>query len=119
MIFLRVFAEKYHRPLEGIDAQAEAALLNHTWSGNIRDLQNCIEKAVILSDGIRLGRDDIGFETSQSLNGTLKEAMPEGYDEERIVREAMTRCRGNISAAAKMMGVSRPTFYAKLKKYGL
>ena len=119
LMFLRVFAEKYHRPLEGIDAQAEAALQNHTWSGNIRELQNCIEKAVILSDGTSLGRDDIGFETSQSLTGTLKEAMPEGYDEERLVREAMTRCRGNISAAAKMMGVSRPTFYAKLKKYGL
>ena len=117
--FLSTFAEKYHRPLEGIDAQAETALVNHTWSGNIRELQNCIEKAVILSEGTRLGRDDIGFETSQSLNGTLKEAMPQGYDEERLVRDAMTRCRGNISAAAKMMGVSRPTFYAKLKKYGL
>ena len=119
MIFLSTFAEKYHRPLEGIDARAESALLNHSWSGNIRELQNCIEKAVILSEGTSLSRDDIGFETSQSLNGTLKESLPDGYDEERLVREAMTRCRGNISAAAKMMGVSRPTFYAKLKKYGL
>ena len=119
MIFLSTFAEKYHRPLEGIDAQAESALLNHSWSGNIRELQNCIEKAVILSEGTSLSRDDIGFETSQALAGKLHETMPDGYDEERLVRDAMTQCRGNISAAAKMLGVSRPTFYAKLKKYGL
>ena len=119
MIFLSTFAEKYHRPLEGIDAQAESALLNHSWSGNIRELQNCIEKAVILSEGTSLSRDDIGFETSQALAGKLHETMPDGYDEERLVRDAMAQCRGNISAAAKMLGVSRPTFYAKLKKYGL
>ncbi len=119
MRFLNRYAEKYHRPLQGIDAAAQGALTTHSWSGNIRELQNCIEKAVILSDGSMIGRDDIGFETSQALAGKLHETMPDGYDEERLVRDAMTRCRGNISAAAKMMGVSRPTFYAKLKKYGL
>ena len=119
MRFLNRYAEKYHRPLQGIDAAAQGALTTHSWSGNIRELQNCIEKAVILSDGSMIGRDDIGFETSQALAGKLHETMPDGYDEERLVRDTMTRCRGNISAAAKMMGVSRPTFYAKLKKYGL
>jgi DNA-binding NtrC family response regulator len=119
MRFLKTFAEKYHRPLEGIDASAQAALMAHSWSGNIRELQNCIEKAVILSDGSMIGRDDIGFETSQALAGKLHETMPVGYDEERMVRDAMAQCRGNISAAARMLGVSRPTFYAKLKKYGL
>lgn len=119
MRFLKTFAEKYHRPLEGIDASAQTALIAHSWSGNIRELQNCIEKAVILSDGSMLVRKDIGFETSQALAGTLRDSMPDGYDEERMVRDAMAQCRGNISAAAKMLGVSRPTFYAKLKKYGL
>ena len=119
MRFLKRYAEKYHRPLEGIDASAQAALMAHSWSGNIRELQNCIEKAVILSDGNMLGRKDIGFETSQALAGNLRESMPDGYDEERMVRDAMAQCRGNISAAARMLGVSRPTFYAKLKKYGL
>lgn len=119
MRFLKRYAEKYHRPLEGIDASAQAALMTHNWSGNIRELQNSIEKAVILSDGSLLVRKDIGFETSQALAGTLRDSMPDGYDEERLVRNAMAQCRGNISAAAKMLGVSRPTFYAKLKKYGL
>lgn len=119
MRFLKTFAEKYHRPLEGIDASAQAALMTHSWSGNIRELQNCIEKAVILSDGSLLVRKDIGFETSQALAGTIRDSMPDGYDEERLVRDAMAQCRGNISAAARMLGVSRPTFYAKLKKYGL
>ena len=90
------------------------------WSGNIRELQNVIEKAVILSDGTELTAKDIQLEQSKqgtSTSGTLR-AVNEA-EEERLVRDAMERSNGNISVAAKMLGVSRPTMYAKLKKYGL
>ena len=93
------------------------------WSGNIRELQNCIEKAVILSEGKNLSAKDIQADSSaRGLRmtgdaGTLK-AVSEA-EEERMIRQAMDRTDGNISAAAKMLGVSRPTLYAKLKKYGL
>ena len=109
--FIRQFAEKYHRPLSGLDESAKALLENGRWSGNIRELQNCIEKAVILSEGTVLTAKDLQLETR---------VMPDmTEDEERQVREAVARCNGNISAAAKMLGVSRPTLYAKMKKYGL
>ena len=107
-MFLERFAEKYHRPLTGIAS----------WSGNIRELQNCIEKAVILSDGNELTAKDIQLEQAAKPIGTTIKAVNEA-EEERLVREAMDRTEGNISAAAKMLGVSRPTLYAKLKKYGL
>ncbi|MBQ1672698.1 MAG: sigma-54-dependent Fis family transcriptional regulator [Bacteroidales bacterium] len=113
--FIRQFAEKYHRPLTGLDDSAKVLLENSRWSGNIRELQNCIEKAVILSESGNLSAGDIRTETQARQGGA---AVPSD-DEEKRVREAMSRAGGNISAAAKMLGVSRPTFYAKLKKYGL
>ena len=109
--FIGQFAEKYHRPLTGLDDPAKDALEHGRWSGNIRELQNCIEKAVILSEGSVLTAKDLQLDARSELGMT--------GDEERQVREAVARCNGNISAAAKMLGVSRPTLYAKMKKYGL
>ena len=75
---------------------------------------------MILSEGKLLTGNDIQQEPARaeaSATGTLKAVSD--AEEERLVREAMERTGGNISAAAKMLGVSRPTLYAKLKKYGL
>ena len=123
-LFLERFAEKYHRQLTGLDNSAKAALESAWWSGNIRELQNCIEKAVILSDGNVLTSKDLDARsgsgmTSNVIPGMTGNLLHNSQEEERLVREAMDRTDGNISAAAKMLGVSRPTLYAKLKKYGL
>ena len=115
--FIARFAEKYHRPLASLDDSAKAALEKGRWSGNIRELQNCVEKAVILSEGSILTAKDIQAEAKASASATLKAVSD--AEEERLVREAMERCEGNISAAAKMLGVSRPTLYAKMKKYNI
>ena len=129
--FLARYAEKYHRPVTGLDASARAALESGWWSGNIRELQNCIEKAVILSEGEVLTAKDIQLDTRSGPgvtidgsvmpggNGSVMPGLTGHLSEESQVREAMERTGGNISAAAKLLGVSRPTLYAKLKKYGL
>ena len=117
--FMADNAVKYHRNLNGIDESAKQLLASHRWSGNIRELQNCIEKAVIMSEGSMLSASDL------QLNATRNDDLPSGFgrysdeDEEQIVRQAVNRCRGNVSAAAKMLNISRPTLYAKMKKYGL
>ncbi len=122
-LFLERFAEKYHRSLTGLDDSAKAVLESGRWSGNIRELQNVIEKAVILGEAKNLSAKDLQTDPSGSAlrmtgdAGSLK--MVGEAEEERMVRQAMDRTDGNISAAAKMLGVSRPTLYAKLKKYGL
>ncbi|MCR5709909.1 MAG: sigma-54 dependent transcriptional regulator [Bacteroidales bacterium] len=117
-IFLERFAEKYHRPLTGIAPDAAQMLAAGYWGGNIRELQNCIEKAVILSEAKTLTVKDIQIDqTARPAGITIRAANDAG--EEKLVREAMERTGGNITAAAKMLGVSRPTLYAKLKKYGL
>ena len=130
-LFLERFAGKYHRPLTGLDDSAKAVLESGRWSGNIRELQNCIEKAVILSEAENLTARDIDARsgsgmtagrsgmTSDVIPGSTGNLLRNTQEEERLVRDALERSNGNISAAAKMLGVSRPTLYAKLKKYGL
>ena len=132
-LFLQRFAEKYHRPLTGIAPEAADLLKAQRWSGNIRELQNCIEKAVILSEGTVLTAKDLDFSTAlrsgrndnsgsgQKDNAVIPSLHPviPSEVEESKVREAMERAGGNISAAAKLLGVSRPTLYAKLKKYDI
>ena len=117
-LFLDRMAKKYHRPLTGIAPEAAELLKAQRWSGNIRELQNCIEKAVILSEGNELSAKDIQLDRAAAPSVTTIKAVSEA-EEELLVRNAMDRTAGNISAAAKMLGVSRPTLYAKLKKYGL
>ena len=118
--FLADFAEKYHRPLKGLDAPARELLRSLRWSGNIRELQNVIEKAVILSDGTVLSAADLSPEgmTAGPVRSGGFRTMDENEEQQRI-REAVQRAAGNISAAAKALGISRPTLYAKMKKYGL
>jgi len=119
--FIGQFAGKYHRPLTGLDESAKAMLESARWSGNIRELQNCIEKAVILSEGTALIAKDIQLDSSvaKGYRVDARSFCHSEQGEETLVREAIERCNGNISAAAKMLGVSRPTLYAKMKKYGL
>ena len=118
--FITQYAEKYHRSVTGLDDSAAEALASHRWSGNIRELQNCIEKAVILSEGRMLGTNDIQMEQARAgIPPTVPLKALGDAEEERMVREAVMRCNGNISAAAKALGISRPTLYAKMKKYGL
>ena len=112
--FVRMFAEKYHRPIEGIAPDAIAELKDCRWSGNIRELQNSMEKAVILSEGPLLQASDLQLDHSQPVHANLPAS-----DEELRVRDAMQRCENNVTAAAKILGMSRPTLYSKLKKYGL
>ena len=130
-LFLERFARKYHRPLTGLAPDAAALLTEARWSGNIRELQNVIEKAVILSEAKTLTAKDLDARSLSGRTGNgsgVTEAVTPGtsggllrspVDEERLVREAMSRADGNISAAAKLLGVSRPTLYAKLKKYNI
>ena len=123
--FVNLYAEKYHRAVASVSAEAAKLLLAHSWSGNIRELQNCIEKAVILSDGVELLSSDIQLQTTNPQSGipvggggsepleTLEAA------EERTIRAAMNQYDGNLSLVAKSLDISRPTLYAKLKKYGI
>lgn len=116
-IFLKKYAEKYHRPVETLSAEASQRLTSHGWSGNIRELQNVIEKAVILSEGMTLQVKDLSMNTSAKASSAVRQTLDEA--EEKTIRDTMARCNGNLSLVAKELGISRPTLYSKLKKYGI
>lgn len=119
-IFIAKFAEKYRRNVKGLSDEAIELLKGHSWSGNIRELSNCIEKAVILSENELLGPANIEIQqgrASESVQVSGTETLEE--TEEKAIRAAMTRFGGNLSMVAKSLEISRPTLYAKLKKYGI
>lgn len=119
-IFISKFADKYRRNVTGLTQDAIKLLKEHSWSGNIRELSNCIEKAVILSENELLGPAEIEIQqgrASESVQVSGTETLEE--TEEKAIRAAMTRFGGNLSMVAKSLEISRPTLYAKLKKYGI
>lgn len=115
--FLARFAEKYRRTAAGIDPEAADLLRSHLWSGNIRELQNTIEKAVILSEGTSLKAEDLSLEKKSMAKVAQKQTLDEA--EEQTIRNTMARCNGNLTLVAKELGISRPTLYSKLKKYDI
>ena len=146
--FMARYAEKYRRKVHKIDLQALQALRLHRWNGNIRELKNSIEKAVIMCDGDTLTLQDLQFSIplpdsffsgaagnelsgrtyqgkSNSGGGTSQQGVSEyngetlEMQEERTIRAAMEKCGGNLSLVAKTLNISRPTLYSKLKKYDI
>ena len=120
-MFLGRFAEKYHREVETIDDEALQLLQRCQWKGNIRELQNCIEKAVILSEGSKIQANDLQI-NSEDLKDTVElSPSQESLEnaEEKVIRAAMKKYNGNLSLVAKALNISRPTLYNRLKKYGI
>ena len=137
--FMLTYAQKYGRNVRQIDTQALTALKLHRWSGNIRELKNAMEKAVIMSEGEVLtlqdlqmsinlpdsstaGRNPMSLGGGASLSGKGEhEYNGETLEmqEERTIRAAVEKCGGNLSLVAKTLNISRPTLYSKLKKYNI
>ena len=120
MLFIEKYADKYHRKARDFSDEAKTLLVNCQWNGNIRELQGCIEKAVIMSDNVIISKDDMQITDSQLVdaknavqNVTLEDA------EEQVIRNAMKKYNGNLSLVAKALNISRPTLYNRLKKYGI
>jgi len=132
--FLRHFAAQDGREGMSFDPRAELAIAGHPWPGNVRELQNRIQRAVIMADGKRIQCEDleIGEASGESQAGTLFSngttvdvSQAGGLKEARetlereLVSQALERNDRNISAAAKELGVSRPTFYELMNKLGI
>ena len=120
-MFISKYAEKYRRQVMGLSGEAEEALKGQYWSGNIRELQNCIEKAVILSEVEALDIKDLELPQHKSAEQTTPSSVVDTLEdaEEKAIRAAMDRFGGNLSMVAKLLNISRPTLYAKLKKYDI
>ncbi|MBR4408924.1 MAG: sigma-54-dependent Fis family transcriptional regulator, partial [Bacteroidales bacterium] len=111
-----------------ISDEALALLKSCSWPGNIRELQNCLERAVIMSEKESIEAADLNINPSEIGGAKPAVAVASEADsaletleaaEEKAIRAAMVRYNGNLSMVAKALDVSRPTLYSKLKKYGI
>ena len=120
-MFIKRYAGKYRREVKGLAPEAAAILKGYRWNGNIRELQNCIEKAVILSEGEMLEVQDIQLAPVQNAAADSGMSGEDTLDqaEEKAIRAAMSRFGGNLSMVARSLSISRPTLYSKLKKYNI
>jgi two-component system, NtrC family, response regulator len=117
--FVARFAREMNPSIKGMSSSAMSAIDQWKWPGNVRELENRIKRAVIMADGKFVTADDLDFgdEDDDELLLNLKAAR-EAADRKAIKR-AISRTEGNISSAAKLLGISRPTLYDLLKQYDL
>jgi DNA-binding NtrC family response regulator len=116
--FLREFSAKYGKRVSGISRNGMEKLAKYSWPGNIRELQHCMEKAVILSERPRLDPSDFQFYSRPESSPALQSFNLE-ENEKKLIAQAMRRFAGNISQASRELGINRSTLYDKIKKYGL
>ena len=112
------FAKEMNPSIKGLSTSALTAIDQWSWPGNVRELENRIKRAVIMADGKFVTADDLEFgDDDDELLLNLKAARAAA--DRKAIKRAIARTEGNISSAAKLLGISRPTLYDLLKQYDL
>jgi two-component system NtrC family response regulator len=117
--FLHRFAREMNPQVKGLSPGALAAIDEWPWPGNVRELENRMKRAVIMADGKLVTAEDLDLEarSEEALPVNLKSARE--LADRRAIRQALARTENNISGAAKLLGISRPTLYDLMKQYDL
>jgi len=116
---LQKYCEKQKRSLSGFSEDAIRAIESYNWPGNVRELENKIKGAVIMADGKLVTAADLGIAAGDTTDETLNLREVRQRAESKAIRVALTRSYGNISKAAELLGITRPTLYDLLNKYDL
>jgi two-component system NtrC family response regulator len=118
--FVNRFSRELNPAVHALAPDALAAIDAHAWPGNVRELENRIKRAVIMADGKSITAADLDLASASPDEPNLinLRAAREVADR-RAIRQAMSRTDNNISGAAKLLGISRPTLYDLLKQYRL
>ena len=118
--YLQKYANKHKRPAKGFDSEAIKTLMTYSWPGNVRELQHTIERAIIMSDREILGISDFDF---TSIEQIIPESGSDSLQLKEIERETIARVvdkhKGNITQAAKELGITRTALYRRLNKYDI
>jgi two-component system NtrC family response regulator len=115
--FKQKFAKEHAQNVIGFKSDAIEAIEGYSWPGNIREMENKIKRAVIMADGKYITREDLGLAEAGDLSLNLRHVRQEA--EKNAILRALSMTDQNISAAAKLLGVTRPTFYDLIKKYDM
>lgn len=114
---LNKFCDQLNKNIKGFTPEAITAIEGYEWPGNIREMENKLKRAVIMCDQKNIGILDLGLPHSDDLSLNLRAVRQEA--EKAAIIRAINMSENNISAAAKLLGVTRPTLYDLIKKYGI
>ena len=114
--FLTHFTRQHGRPQLQLSAAAREKLLAYQWPGNVRQLRNVMDSAVVLAEGPQIDVGDLGL---RDAGGGELESLRIDYWEQRLIGEALHRSDGNVPEAARLLGIGRATLYRKIEQYGI
>src|ERR1700686_1505658 len=117
--FVHGYSQRYRKNIAGFDSPATAALHEHLWPGNVRELDHAVERGVLLSAGPMVRAADLGLRAQASTAAARLEEMPLDEVERHLIRRTLARHDGNVSQAAKALGLSRSALYRRLQKHEL
>jgi DNA-binding NtrC family response regulator len=115
--FLRRYAARYRKAAMELTPDAMELLLRHSWPGNVRELDHAIERAMLMAEGARVQARDFGLDGGGGAAALDQMSLEEV--ERVLIQKALTRASGNVSDAAKALGLSRSALYRRLKRHGL
>ncbi|HNG90232.1 MAG TPA: sigma-54 dependent transcriptional regulator, partial [Saprospiraceae bacterium] len=115
--FLKEFSQKYQRPAARYSPALLDAMCRYAWPGNVRELRHAVERAVIMSQHEVLDTPDLPLRNAQSAAPVVTLNLEE--TEQRLVEQALQKHHGNITEAARELGLTRGALYRRLEKYGL
>lgn len=117
--FTSKIARQYRMPVPRLSRNLMDKLLRHQWSGNVRELQHVIERAVVLATGDILDADDVMFPKAYTKSHDEGETLNLGVLEKEAIIKALERSDGNLSQAAELLGITRFALYRKIEKLKL
>ncbi|AFK03707.1 two component, sigma54 specific, transcriptional regulator, Fis family [Emticicia oligotrophica DSM 17448] len=117
--FLKIYRKKYNRPVNSISANLAKQLQRYHWAGNVRELQHAVERAVILSQGAALQPEDFFFEARQETAPSFDQTYQLEEVEKMLIIKTLKKFNGNITEAAREMGLTRQALYRRVEKYGI
>jgi DNA-binding NtrC family response regulator len=116
--FLSVHSQHYRKRLGGYEPPAMQALVEHNWPGNVRELDHAVERGVLMAQGAQVRLSDLSLKPPRESVNRLEEMSLEDV-EASLVKKAMARYDGNVSHAARALGLSRSALYRRLQRFGL
>ncbi len=116
--FLRTFAERYRTNVRNFQRDALQLMTNHPWPGNVRELSHAVERGVLMARDESVSSADLGLHGAQERGNTI-DSMSLDDVESFLVRKTLTRHGGNVSQAAKALGLSRSAMYRRIQKYNV